>query len=89
MSCNSAKRGVIPVLTNKTKIMYTEKQINEGQTAYKKESLTARQSTFVLLIIVILGMFAGSCSRRYSIQSNNGECGAWYPKKCKIGSKNW
>jgi hypothetical protein len=29
-----------------------------------------------------------SCNR-YVRESNNGECGVWYPKKCKIGTKNW
>lgn len=75
------KREAVPVLTKKIKTM--------NKTTYQKESLTTRQATFVLIIICIIGMLAGSCSPRYVVQSNNGECGAWYPKKCKIGTKNW
>jgi len=43
--------------------------------------------TSALVLVIAVTMFS-SCSR-YVRQSNNGECGAWYPKKCKIGTKNW
>lgn len=55
-----------------------------NKTTYQKESLTTKQAIFVLILICIIGMFAGSCSPRYVIEGDRGgSCGVWYPKKFK------
>jgi len=38
------------------------------------------------MIVFILTSCSGS---RYIKEGPNGSCGVWYPKKCKIGTKNW
>jgi hypothetical protein len=65
----------------------TEKQIAEKQKIYLAGGYSFKKSLLIFTIISLVIMFS-SCSR-YVRQSNNGECGAWYPKKCKIGTKNW
>ena len=40
-----------------------------------------------VIVAMVIAMFT-SCSRYYS-EGPAGSCGAWYPKKCKIGTKNW
>ena len=44
----------------------------------------------VYLAIVVLVAVLSSCgSSRYVKEGPAGSCGVWYPKKCKIGTRNW
>lgn len=43
--------------------------------------------TAALVLVIAITMFS-SCNR-YAGESYGGSCGVWYPKKCKIGTKNW
>lgn len=43
--------------------------------------------TTVVVLVIAVTMFS-SCSR-YVVDNSMGGCGVWYPKKCKIGTKNW
>jgi len=42
----------------------------------------------MIIALVIVSLFTASCSR-YVSEGPKGTCGVWYPKKCKIGTKNW
>lgn len=64
----------------------TEKQIAERQKIYLAGGYSFKKSLLIFTLICLVAMC--SCSR-YTRQSNYGECGVWYPKKCKIGTKNW
>lgn len=52
-----------------------------------KKSIS-RITIYVIISAVLASFLLTSCSR-YASESYGSGCGVWYPKKCKIGTKNW
>ena len=45
--------------------------------------------SFMIIIVMIIAMLTSCGGSRYIKEGPAGSCGVWYPKKCKIGTKNW
>jgi hypothetical protein len=48
-----------------------------------------KKMMFFIVSIVTVIMFTSCGSSRMIKEGPAGSCGVWYPKKCKIGTKNW
>jgi hypothetical protein len=47
------------------------------------------KKTVMILAVAVLVVTVFSSCNRYVSEGPKGTCGVWYPKKCKIGTKNW